>query len=48
MSAPLTTPMFEAPKGRYDWLNGGVWVGTLQGTKVDGKSAVRIRFYRAH
>jgi len=48
MSAPLTTPMFEAPKGRYDWLNGGAWVGTLQGTKVDGKSAVRIRFYRAH
>ena len=35
-------------KGRYDWLNGGAWVGTLQGTKIDGKSAVRIRFYRAH
>jgi len=48
MSAPLTTPMFEAPKGRYDWLNGGAWVGTLEGTKVDGKAAVRIRFYRAH
>jgi Protein of unknown function (DUF3237) len=48
MSAPLTTPMFEAPKGRYDWLNGGAWVGTLEGAKADGKPAVRIRFYRAH
>jgi hypothetical protein len=48
MSPPLTTPSFEAPKGRYDWLNGGAWIGTLEGMKIDGKSAVRIRFYRAH
>jgi hypothetical protein len=43
----LTTPVFEAPKGRYDWLNGGAWVGTLEVIKVDAKPAVRIRFYRA-
>ncbi len=44
----LTGPVFEAPLGKYDWLNDGVYVGTLQGTTtVDGKPAVRIRFYKA-
>lgn len=43
----FTTPVFEVPKGRYDWLNGGAWVGTVEVTKVDAKPAVRIRFYRA-
>ena len=45
--AILTSPVFEAPKGKYDWLNGGVYVGTLEGTTVEGKPAVRIRFYQA-
>jgi hypothetical protein len=45
--ATLTTPSFEAPKGKYDWLNGGAYVGTVEGMKVDGKSAVRIRFFKA-
>jgi hypothetical protein len=45
--ALLTSPRFEAPKGKYDWLNGGVFVGTLEGTQVGGKRAVRIRFYQA-
>ena len=44
----LTVPVFEAPTGPYEWLNGGAYVGTLDGTTVDGKPAVRIRFYRAY
>jgi Protein of unknown function (DUF3237) len=46
-TALLTSPVFEAPKGKYDWLNGGVYVGTLEGTSVNGSPAVRIRFYKA-
>jgi hypothetical protein len=45
--ALLTSPAFEAPKGKYEWLNGGVYVGTLESATVDGKPAVRIRFYQA-
>jgi len=43
----LTTPRFEAPIGKHDWLNGGAFVGTLEGTQVGGQAAVRIRFYKA-
>lgn len=43
----LTTPVFEAPDGTYEWLNGGAYVGTLDGATVEGKPAVRIRFYKA-
>jgi len=43
----FTTPVFEAPLGKYDWLNDGAYIGTLQGATVDGKAAVRIRFYKA-
>ena len=45
--ALLTSPAFEAPKGKYDWLNGGAYVGTVEGMKIDGKPAVRIRFFKA-
>ncbi len=45
--ALLTTPSFEAPKGKYDWLNGGAYIGTVEGIKIDGKPAVRIRFFKA-
>jgi hypothetical protein len=45
--AILTTPVFEAPKGKYDWLNGGAYVGTVDGIKIDGKPGVRIRFFKA-
>ncbi len=41
-----TTPVFEAPLGAYEWLNGGAYVGTLDVTTAGGKPAVRIRFYR--
>ena len=43
----LTTPVFEAPKGKYDWLNGGAYVGTVDGMTLNGKPAVRIRFFKA-
>jgi hypothetical protein len=46
--AMLTTPVFEAPKGKYDWLNGGAYIGTLEMMTLDGKPAVRIRFFKAY
>jgi hypothetical protein len=47
-SRMLTSPMFEAPIGRYEWLNDGAYVGTVEGAAVEGKPAVRIRFFKAH
>ena len=41
-----TTPVFEAPLGPYQWLNGGAYVGTIDVISVDGKPAVHIRFFR--
>ena len=42
-----TQPRFEAPIGKYDWLNRSAFIGTLQiATDVEGP-AVKIRFYRA-
>lgn len=46
-SPVYTSPAFEAPIGRYSWLNEGAYVGTLEVTNVDGKFAVRIRIYKA-
>jgi hypothetical protein len=46
--AVLTTPVFEAPKGKYDWLNGGAYIGTLEVMTLEGKPAVRIRFFKAY
>ncbi len=37
-----TRPVFEAPKGPYEWLNSGVFVGTLD----MGAGGVRIRFFQ--
>ena len=43
-----TSPRFEAPLGKYDWLGQTAFVGTLEGAKgPDGQPAVRIRFYKA-
>jgi hypothetical protein len=45
--AVRTQPRFEAPIGKYDWLNRGAFIGTLEmATDVEGP-AVRIRFYKA-
>ena len=41
-----TTPVFEAPLGKYEWLGRTSFIGTLEGATFDGKPAVRIRFYR--
>lgn len=32
----LTSPRFIAPEGEYDWLNHGVFVGTLQPNLAEG------------
>lgn len=42
----FTHPVFEAPKGKYDWLNRATFVGTLVPGGEKDKPAVRIRFYR--
>lgn len=41
----FTTPSFEAPTGKYDWLNRSVFVGTL-GARRDTRNAVLIRVFR--
>jgi len=43
----FTTPVFEAPLGKYGWLNEGAYVGTLDGDMVDGKFVVKVRFCKA-
>jgi hypothetical protein len=41
----LTSPVFEAPKGKYEWLNDGVFVGTL--VPRAGGGGVTIRVFKA-
>ena len=46
--AARTSPRFEAPLGKYEWLGQTAFVGTLEGAKgPKGEPAVRIRFYKA-
>ena len=40
----LTAPKFHAPEGDYDWLNRGLFVGTI--TSIAEPRAVVIRVYR--
>ena len=47
MKPGYTAPVFEAPIGKYDWLNKSAFIGTLEPAMLDGKPAVHIRFYRA-
>ena len=42
-----TQPRFEAPIGKYDWLNRAAFIGTLDMARDAGGPAVRIRFYKA-
>ncbi|MEP7312455.1 MAG: DUF3237 domain-containing protein [Pseudomonadota bacterium] len=37
-----TSPQFEAPTGKYDWLNKAIFIGTL----TPGKGAVVLRYYK--
>jgi hypothetical protein len=42
----VTTPRFFAPRGKYEWLNYGAYVGALQGGVRDGINGVDITIYR--
>jgi len=42
----LATPIFEAPKGPHQWLNGGAYVSTVNGASIESKPTVRIRIYK--
>jgi hypothetical protein len=45
--APVRThPVFEAPIGKYDWLNKSAFVGTLELADPANGPAVKIRIYR--
>jgi len=41
----FTHPSFEAPVGKYDWINRGMYVGTL-GARKDVRNAVLIRVFQ--
>jgi len=41
----FTHPEFEAPAGKYDWMNRGMYVGTL-GARRDVRNAVLIRVFQ--
>lgn len=41
-----TTPSFHAPRGKYEWLNYGVYVASLSGSTVDGVRGVDIKIYK--
>ncbi len=41
----FTTPVFEAPVGKYDWLNRATFVGTLS-IREERKDAVQIQVFR--
>jgi len=41
----LTTPKFQVQEGKYDWLNSGVFVGSLQGGSSE-KTSVNIKIYK--
>jgi hypothetical protein len=41
----FTHPSFEAPAGKYDWLNRAMFVGTL-GARKAVRNAVLIRVFR--
>ena len=43
-----TSPRFEAPLGKYEWLGQTAFVGTLERAEgPNGEPAVKIRFYKA-
>lgn len=43
----FTRPVFEAPKGTYEWLTTGTFLGVLSGAGDAAHPAVRITFYQA-
>ena len=47
MTPARTQPRFEAPKGKYEWLNRSAFIGTLELAPEAEGPAVKIRFYKA-
>jgi len=46
-ASPVRThPVFEAPRGKYEWLSRNAFVGTLELAPPENGPAVRIRIYR--
>lgn len=43
----MTQPRFEAPRGKYEWLNKTAFIGTLDAAPPESGPAVRIRFFKA-
>jgi Protein of unknown function (DUF3237) len=41
----FTHPEFEAPVGKYDWMNRSMFIGTL-GARKDARNAVLIRVFQ--
>jgi len=41
-----THPVFEAPRGKYDWLSQNAFVGTLEPAPPGNGAGVKIRFYQ--
>lgn len=41
-----THPVFEAPRGKYEWLSQTAFVGTLEAAPPSAGPAVKIRFFR--
>jgi hypothetical protein len=46
MKPVRTHPVFEAPRGKYEWLSQAAFVGTLEPAPPSAGPAVKIRFYR--
>ena len=42
----VTTPQFEAPDGRYDWLNRYIFTGTVGQAGTAEKPAVKLSIFR--
>jgi hypothetical protein len=47
LRAVRTHPVFEAPRGKYEWLSQAAFIGTLEPAPPSAGPAVKIRFYRA-
>ncbi len=41
-----TVPHFHAPRGKYEWLNYGVYVGSLAPEEIDGVFGVNLKIYK--
>lgn len=42
----VTCLNFHAPKGKYEWLNNGVYVGSLESATVNSGKGVKVTVYK--